>query len=63
LFVKEGHLAPLKKFAAVAVMIVGGLVFAADPSDFASFSCFGAPGTTTLASTLFITGLALWLQE
>jgi hypothetical protein len=53
----------LKKFLAVAVMIVGGLVFAGDPAQFASFSRCGLAGTTVLAGSFFFVGLALWLQE
>jgi hypothetical protein len=44
-------------------MIVGGLVYAADPAQFASFSRCGLAGTTVLAGSFFFVGLTLWLQE
>ena len=59
---KESNVS-LKPFLGVAVMIAGGLVFAGDPTQFASFSRCGLAGTTILAGSLFFIGLVLWLQE
>jgi hypothetical protein len=44
-------------------MVGGGVIFAGDPSDFSKFSFCALPGTTIIASALFLAGLALWLRE
>jgi hypothetical protein len=47
----------------MGILVVGGVIFAADPSDFSKFSYCGLAGTTIVAGTLLLIGFALWLSE
>jgi hypothetical protein len=47
----------------IAMIVAGGVVFAGDPSDFSKFSFCALPGTTIMAVSFFLVGVALWLRE
>jgi hypothetical protein len=47
----------------MGILVVGGVIFAADPSDFSKFSYCGLAGTTVVAGTLLLIGFTLWLTD
>jgi len=53
----------VRRIFSIAMIVAGGVVFGGDPSDFSKFSFCALPGTTIVASALFLVGLALWLRQ
>ena len=50
----------MRTFLSIAILLVGGVIFIADPSDFNKLSYCGLPGTGIIAGTLLLIGFAVW---
>jgi hypothetical protein len=53
----------VRTILAIVALLVGSVIFAGDPSQFARFSFCAIPGTTILAGGLFLIGAALWIRD
>lgn len=57
------HLRLLRTLIAIIILISGAIVFGCDTSKFTAFSMCSLPGTTVLASGLFLIGASLWVGD
>ena len=53
----------VKTVIAIIILISGAIVFGCDASKFTAFSMCSLPGTTVLASGLFLIGASLWVGD
>jgi hypothetical protein len=51
----------LRALISIVILIVGAVIFRCNPADFTTFSFCALPGTTVIASGLFLIGASLWL--
>jgi hypothetical protein len=51
----------VKTVISIVILAAGAIVFGCKAEDFALFSMCSLPGTTVLASGLFLIGASLWV--
>jgi hypothetical protein len=51
----------LRTLFSIVILIVGAVIFGCNPADFTTFSFCALPGTTVIASGLFLIGASLWI--